>query len=320
MKTELILTLIFIFFSLSWPIPMSYELFRLNSQTEVDGNISDWPEEYFIDSIRNDENVFIRDSSIPWHPDEFQMRLYGGHKIYFDTGHYYFYIKVIRDDRIITGHGDGFDNITITRGGDASKLHLYFDGSHIEEPACPLRYGRDIIAAIDTGTSQKCPSFEFAIDIMNLDAFNTGQFILSIGAEDHDDSLGNDRYILGFGVEKTGDKHEWNANPFDNPSYYPTFHVLDSIPLALQKRELPFLKESFLKCYPNPFNSFIQIILPNTKANAVIRIYTVSGKLIESFQAKTSHTWHPGTLPNGVYILKANIRQKTFSKKLLLNR
>jgi Leucine-rich repeat (LRR) protein len=78
-----------------------------------------------------------------------------------------------------------------------------------------------------------------------------------------------------------------------------------------------------LNISPNPFNSVIKInLVPNPNIKTSLKIYEVSGKLIDSFQAEsnTGLIWHPGILPNGVYIIRANVDGKIFSKKVLLQR
>jgi hypothetical protein len=75
--------------------------------------------------------------------------------------------------------------------------------------------------------------------------------------------------------------------------------------------------------YPNPFGTAVEIALPAHRKRAVISIYNSSGQFIGSFRnisADNTLNWNAGSLANGVYLIKANVDGKVYSKKVLLQR
>ena len=86
----------------------------------------------------------------------------------------------------------------------------------------------------------------------------------------------------------------------------------------------------FLKAYPNPFNSSIQISFKSTKGfNSKVSIYDISGKKINTFDQFPAHNgfnyfiWdgydHKGSeVPTGIYIVKLASKNYSLSKKISL--
>jgi hypothetical protein len=77
-----------------------------------------------------------------------------------------------------------------------------------------------------------------------------------------------------------------------------------------------------LSIFPNPSYSAITIFLPAKNPFLNAAIYNTAGRLVHGFKDISSNrlVWDPKGLPTGVYILKARAGNKTYSKKLLLQK
>jgi predicted secreted hydrolase len=74
------------------------------------------------------------------------------------------------------------------------------------------------------------------------------------------------------------------------------------------------LSTSVFFVYPNPFNTMCYISAP---ADAIIEIYNLQGHLIKTFN-KTSCIWRPDKgVCDGVYIIKAKIKEQIFFKRVI---
>jgi hypothetical protein len=73
---------------------------------------------------------------------------------------------------------------------------------------------------------------------------------------------------------------------------------------------------------PNPFMPATRISLSNPDASADINIYDISGRLIKNYRNVTSSNvvWNAAGLSSGIYILRANIGNKQYSRKLFLRK
>ena len=72
------------------------------------------------------------------------------------------------------------------------------------------------------------------------------------------------------------------------------------------------IKEPILHAYPNPFNSFIQIVAPN---DALIYIYNQKGQLVDKLK---SNIWRPDqTLSSGLYFMNVLTKGKKIDRKIL---
>jgi hypothetical protein len=68
---------------------------------------------------------------------------------------------------------------------------------------------------------------------------------------------------------------------------------------------------------PNPFRSSVSIRPP---FKAALRIFDTRGAVVASFKGQREITWNAQGLPSGVYLLQANSGNKSFTKKLFLNK
>jgi hypothetical protein len=85
---------------------------------------------------------------------------------------------------------------------------------------------------------------------------------------------------------------------------------------------------------PNPFNSVtflnVECRMPNAeRRSAEMKIFSIEGKLIEDLPFKIRHSlfgihysakWNAAVLPSGIYILRANIGNKSYFKKLFFQK
>jgi hypothetical protein len=205
--------------------PASFTVLKAGQGTfpAIDGDLSDWPLDYFIDSLKSDDNVYARDALEPWTPDEFQMEAY----VTWDDAWVYFGIKVIRDDVIITTSAETkahtIDNVKINPGGQAMAFYIAIDGTVRPNPSSPYVVGTSLMATMNPTGNGTFPTYEFSIQKDLLDPFMMGMWQVSLGSEENDDEAYNACCFVAVGAEYTGNKQDWNGNPWDNPLYYPTF-------------------------------------------------------------------------------------------------
>ncbi|MFH1760745.1 MAG: T9SS type A sorting domain-containing protein [bacterium] len=77
------------------------------------------------------------------------------------------------------------------------------------------------------------------------------------------------------------------------------------------------------RVYPNPFNGQAVIHLGNNGNNyADLSIYTIDGSLIKNYlNIKTEKIcWDAKNLPHGIYIIKANLNNKEYTRKIFLQK
>ena len=98
-------------------------------------------------------------------------------------------------------------------------------------------------------------------------------------------------------------------------------------------RDLSAMQNSDLEINvrPNPFRGLIAISCPALAGSAIskktvpIEIYSVNGKLVTKLKAnnqllKAGVTWNPHKQPPGIYLLKVQIDNQQYSKKLILQK
>ncbi len=77
-----------------------------------------------------------------------------------------------------------------------------------------------------------------------------------------------------------------------------------------------------LSIQPNPFNSETRIVLGSSVKRADLRIYDVSGRMVQSFMNVKAKNlvWNAKGMPSGIYLLKAKLDSKIYTKKLFVQR
>jgi len=125
-------------------------------------------------------------------------------------------------------------------------------------------------------------------------------------------------------------------NPVDNvhmfivrEQYAATTYVYrykGATPLGAAKRAPKADNQLSISVFPNPVRSYTTISLRSKEATskkAKINIYDVTGNLYFSASlllGASGYTWTPAGLSNGVYIMKIQIDNKTFSKRILVQK
>jgi hypothetical protein len=218
--------------------PASYTVLKLpdGQAPEIDGNISEWPQAYFIDSLHSDDNVYARDGG-EWTRDDYQMGLY----VAWDDQKVYFAVKIINDDVLITT-GQGvwqIDNIKVNPGGQAMAFYIGIDGTIITNPSSPYIPGTNAWMAMDPNGNDPFPTYEFAIQRDLLDPFHMNMYQISVGSEENDAPSYGDLMMLAVGAEYTGNKQDWNGSGWDNPLYYPTYALAASEGPAMSTQPQP---------------------------------------------------------------------------------
>jgi hypothetical protein len=80
--------------------------------------------------------------------------------------------------------------------------------------------------------------------------------------------------------------------------------------------------QGLLSIAPNPFRPSTRISFSNPNGSANINIYDVSGRLIKNYRNVKSNSvvWNAAGLSSGIYILRAQIGNKQYSRKLFLKK
>lgn len=295
--------------------PTNYSIHRTDSPPSIDGNLSDWGEGYLIDSIRSDDNVYARDSSTPWSPDDFQMKVY----MSWADSFVYFCVKIVRDDIIIPSSGCGYngDNLEI-KTFDNPWFYFTFKGYSYCSPSYPFSYKpvQDSVLIDNDGL----PTYEFSIIKDILDPFGMGLFQLSIGSQEVDYLDLGDVMCLAIGAKYTGLKQDWENHPWDNPLYYPTFNLSGSIQIETKSVEI---ENANILISPNPFNpaACIEYRLGSAEKGN-LTIHDISGAKVFSKEVKDRGkvVWNATGYSTGVYFCRLSWAGKSISKKLIFSR
>mgnify|MGYP001315306654 CR=1 FL=1 len=76
-------------------------------------------------------------------------------------------------------------------------------------------------------------------------------------------------------------------------------------------------------CYPNPFNSEINIKFFSNHENTFLSIYNINGKLIKTYplvslkKEKHLFKWNANKYPSGIYIIKLNSKEFIQTRKIM---
>ena len=70
----MIIILLFLFSGI-FAVPAQYPVYKTDNPPVIDGDLSDWDNTYFVDSIQSDDNIICRDGNV-WNRNDFQMGLY----------------------------------------------------------------------------------------------------------------------------------------------------------------------------------------------------------------------------------------------------
>jgi len=308
--------------------PSTYNILKLPAGTTVtiDANISKWPDAYFVDSLRNNNNVYVLWNDSIWTRADFQMHIFAA----YDDNSVYFAVKIISDDVYRpcggTSYSLGCDNIKINPGGQATAFYLYPTGALARNPSCPWIPETDLkTAANPHGGLSGFPSYEFSI-AKGLIGGTMGTFQLSVGTEDEDDSVGNNESFEAVGVEYLGNKKNYSGQ-WDNQLYYPTFTLSTTIgpeiyKSSVEKRRQISDDNFILNITPNPVNSTALISFANPKNSAAVTITDIRGKNVLQVNnlIGNSIAWNSRNEPNGAYFVKLTSGKDVVTRKICLMR
>ncbi len=302
--------------------PSEYDIKQLHGFVPVvDGNISEWDDSLFIDSLRSEDNIFAKTASLPtWTPAQFQYELYLGFTPG-STGFVYGAIKVTCDpDYISTGtNAWAMDNVKINPGGQAQGLYIKPNGTATLNQYCPYTLNTDLfVAALVNGNAEaSLPTYEFAIRNDKLDPLGFGSFQMSFGSEEA--KTGSFMYCA-VGAEYTGSKQDFVSNPWDQSFYYPTFNMLTTaIETAINAH---LSATSALSASPNPFLPTTSISY-SAKEDGVLSVFNAAGKLVMKSSVKAgrgSIEFNAAKLPAGVYVAKLLAGKQVEGTRLFLTR
>jgi hypothetical protein len=299
--------------------PSTYNILKLpaGEKVVVDADLSEWPEAYFVDSIRSDNNVDCADDTlIPWTPDRIQFKVYAAH----DDINLYFAIKVTSDNLIKVCGTYECDCIKVNPGGQAAAFYVWSNNTIQRNPSNPYTLGINMDAKADSIGNGNLPTYEFYIAKDVLDQFiSGGPWKIFIGMED------NDRINLAVGFDKVSN-HDWNdcwsREPWDYSFYYPTWTLSDTVgpPLnvVLERGKETAGVENMVTANPNPFNLATTIQFTNPLHDAAIFITDICGRIVskQNHISGTKYAWNAANQPSGIYIIKLSAAGKAFCKRV----
>ena len=308
-------------------VSSSYNILKLPPGTNLslDADITKWPAEYFIDSLRSNANVYAQDDSI-WTRADFQMKVYAA---YADSN-VYFAVKIISDDLCMlcgntANYFPGCDNIKINPGGNADAFYLWSGGALFRNSSCPWQPGVDINTAVNShGGENGLPSYEFSI-ARHTELLRNDTFLLSVGTDDEDAATPTNEAYEAIGVNYLGNKKLWNGQ-WNNQLYYPTFTLSSTVGPALTsiegKNKQVGNEGAVLSVTPNPLNSVANISFANPNHNATIMIMDIKGRTVACFNNLTGNkiTWNGRNEPNGAYFVKLTAGKNAVTQRICLIR
>jgi len=296
----------------------------------IDGDISEWADSLFIDSLRSDDNVYARSASLdPWTPAQFQYKLYlaytsspinQGTLNASDTGYIYGAAIVTRDPDYVVGHGWSADNMKINPGGQAQAFYINSDGTAPTlNQYSPYTLDTTLFATCMTygNAADSLPTYEFALRRDVTDPFAAGIFQASFGSEEY--KTGNLILFCAVGAEYTENKQDWGSNPWDQTFYYPSFSLATT---AVEMAPVKTLAATAISASPNPFLPATTISY-SAQNDGVIKIFNAAGKLIKREAIKAGNgkvNFNGQNLASGVYIARLETGKSVVNTKLFLTR
>jgi len=315
--------------------PSVYTVKKLptNMGVTIDADMAKWPDEYFIDSLHSDNNCYFRysfsgDSVAPaWTREKFQFMVYGAH----DDTKVYFAIKMLAEAAYTVGGTDGqyvgdASKIKFNPGGTGTGFFIYINGTWYPDPSCAYKSKKNTalwFATNPTGNGTGLATYEMALIKTTFNRFNLESLKFSIGTESVDN------YYMGIGAEYTGNKGDFTNNPWDVPSYYPTFTFSSEagpnlVSVEQAKVSKPLSVES-INSFPNPFKPSTTLSYA-AKNNGTLTIYDLNGKTLNRFETKAGNgtvVWNGSdvmgrNVSSGIYIARLQSGKNVFDTRLFL--
>jgi hypothetical protein len=274
---------IFCFFLISslFAAPSQYPVRRAQHPITIDGNLQDWSEGYFLDTIRSYDNQYYGDV---WRPDDFNGRLY----MAWDDARVYFAVIVTQDDHYCPSSGSPAlsDNIKVSPGGLGGYFYLLSNGALYFSTLSTFQ--GSVIAAVNSEVEPLGrPVYEWYIDINKLASKGQDTFRLFVGVLDHDDCVYAGASVLGWGVEYLGDKGMPRSQDTTIASY-PFFILDDSVPVVGADTLAPEISD--VRAEALPFNAYISWTTNELATSSIL--YGISGQAAAVKNGKTFSTFH----------------------------
>jgi hypothetical protein len=326
MKKGLIFCLaLFVAMLMAAPSTFTVKKLPAGSAPNIDGDMSEWVIDYFVDSLHSDDNCYYREASggglLPeWARDKYQMEAY----MTWDDAWVYYAVKITGDDDPQGAPATcAYDQeaLKVNPGGQAMAFYLCNSGDFKVNPSSPYTVGVTLKGGANPTGNTGLPTYEFAIDLALLDPFNMQMWQLSVGTED------NATYFMGLGAEYTGPKDDGDGNPWDNPLYYPTYTLSseEGPSLAIESGLYPSHTAENISASPNPFRSAAYVSYKVKNAGS-LKIYNVSGKVVKSFNTKagSGKVMWDGTdkagkrVSSGIYIARIISGKNRLNARLFL--
>ena len=291
--------------------PAQYTILPIGTPPVVDGNLAEWNDTYFIDSLRSDDNIFCRDNLLPWTREDFQYMVYATH----DNTKIYFGLKLIADDAFQYGTiGGCSDSWKINPGGNCTSFNIFHNGTIYICGSCPYTLGSTLFATCIPTPNLPNVTAEFSLAKAVLDPFSEGKFNLCVGFEESD-KPDCDKFWGGIGVECLYKDCEFGA--YKNPLFYPTF-TLGQVHI---ENRLTAKAPEMLTATPNPFTPSTTIYY-NVKSGGSLRIYDMSGKEVKHFCVGGAGrvAWDASGMAAGVYLARLVSGTEVLNIRLFLIR
>ena len=307
--------------------PSFYNILRLPAGTTVaiNADISKWPQEYFIDSIHGDANVFWEDDS-SWARADFQMQVLAA----WDDSNVYFAAKVVSDD-IYSPCGSstyvcGCDNLLVNPGLQAAQFYLFSNGSLFRNVSNPWQTNSNLqVFGNPHGGENNLPSYDISISRKVMDQFDRRSFQFFVGTDDEDGDSGrcSNECRVGIGVEFLGNRHIFGNQ--DRPSYYPTWYLSDSLgpvlkPSISERGQGEVSLPGSLLTMPNPFSRTTTIHFQNQGHDGSVVIADITGKVVSRFRhlRESQVSWNAEEEANGVYFVKVSADKQNWTSRIFL--
>jgi hypothetical protein len=311
-------------FSFVFSMPETFIIYKINSMETppiIDGDLSDWNENYKIKTAITENNVY-QIVSMPLDAKDWNADYYCA----WDDKWMYFGIRVTADDKIVRGNNDLSDCVYIipTVLDHGKWIYLFNNVLGYGNPSfCagnPININT-FSCGVNMYGNGVFPTYEFKMDMPVLRSCAPGNGIdslkIMVGTidDESDSGWGPD---LGFGVEYLGQKYYYESQCY-YPWTYPTYKLVGEY-ISIQKNKLNNRKPSFIELLPNPCFKGTPLNVRCVSKPLRVQIYDINGRLIQDYSSigNLSFQMDLSDLSSGLYLLIVYLINGNFQKKLLL--
>lgn len=301
--------------------PSQYNVLKLPSGSIpiVDGNMNEWSEAYFIDSIRSDLNVAcINDTMIPWTPDKIQFKVYAA----YNDSNVYFAVRVTADNFIKVCGNFGCDGLYV-KPSNGGQFHLWSNNTIQNNPSSSYVVGRTLYARANATGNGNLPTYEFCFARPLFDElmFN-GEHRILVGTND------NDRIYLAVGYDNNGAPsvgvclgyYEWQYL-----EHYPAWSISATTEGPALNTTIETIKNTHdlgmaINVTPNPVRGSAIIGFPSHLNNASVSILDLNGRVISNYSNVSGNRlkWNATNQTSGIYLVKVKLADKILFTRFCL--